>query len=91
MYKNIIFDFGNVLVEWHPERVYGEYFGDEAKAWWFLRHVTDRYSCRQDFLLLIRRLNTGHHFCESRLSASVRAYNSRDAAFLHRRTSRTLS
>lgn len=41
MTKNIIFDFGNVLVEWHPERVYGEYFGDEAKAWWFLRHVTD--------------------------------------------------
>lgn len=41
MYKNIIFDFGNVLVEWHPERVYGEYFGDEAKAWWFLQHVTD--------------------------------------------------
>lgn len=39
--RNIIFDFGNVLVEWHPERVYGEYFGDEAKAWWFLRHVAD--------------------------------------------------
>lgn len=41
MTQNIIFDFGNVLVEWHPERVYGQYFGDEAKAWWFLRHVTD--------------------------------------------------
>ena len=39
--KNIIFDFGNVLVQWHPELVYGEYFGDEAKAWWFLRHVVD--------------------------------------------------
>lgn len=39
MSKNIIFDFGNVLVEWHPEHVYTEYFGDEAKAWWFLRHV----------------------------------------------------
>lgn len=39
--RNIIFDFGNVLVEWHPELVYGGYFGDEAKAWWFLRHVTD--------------------------------------------------
>lgn len=39
--RNIIFDFGNVLVEWQPERVYGEYFGDEAKAWWFLRHVAD--------------------------------------------------
>lgn len=41
MTKNIIFDFGNVLVQWHPEVVYGEFFGDEAKAWWFLRHVTD--------------------------------------------------
>lgn len=41
MTKNIIFDFGNVLVQWHPELVYGEYFGDEAKAWWFLRHVAD--------------------------------------------------
>lgn len=39
--RNIIFDFGNVLVQWHPELVYGEYFGDEAKAWWFLRHVAD--------------------------------------------------
>ena len=39
--KNIIFDFGNVLVQWHPELIYTEYFGDEAKAWWFLRHVAD--------------------------------------------------
>ena len=41
MTKNIIFDFGNVLVQWHPELIYGNYFGDEAKAWWFLRHVAD--------------------------------------------------
>ncbi len=41
MTKNIIFDFGNVLVQWHPELVYTEYFGDEARAWWFLRHVVD--------------------------------------------------
>lgn len=39
--KNIIFDFGNVLVQWHPELIYTEHFGDEAKAWWFLRHVAD--------------------------------------------------
>jgi len=39
--KNIIFDFGNVLVEWHPERIFAEHFGDEAKAWWFMRHVAD--------------------------------------------------
>ena len=41
MRRNIVFDFGNVLVEWHPERVYGEFFGDEARAWCFLRHVAD--------------------------------------------------
>lgn len=39
--KNIIFDFGNVLVKWQPEKVYSEYFGDEAKAWWFMRHMCD--------------------------------------------------
>ena len=31
--KNIIFDFGNVLVRWEPEKIYTEHFGDEAKAW----------------------------------------------------------
>lgn len=41
MTKNIIFDFGNVLVQWHPELIYTEYFGDEAKAWWFFRHIID--------------------------------------------------
>lgn len=39
--KNIIFDFGNVLVRWEPEKIYTEHFGDEAKVWWFLRHVAD--------------------------------------------------
>mgnify|MGYP002622039994 CR=1 FL=1 len=41
MTRNIIFDFGNVLVRFEPELVYTEYFGDEARAWWFLRHVAD--------------------------------------------------
>lgn len=39
--KNIIFDFGNVLVKWEPELIYKEYFGDEAKVWYFMRHVAD--------------------------------------------------
>ena len=39
---NLIFDFGNVLVRWEPERVYIPYFGgDEAKFWFFWRHVCD--------------------------------------------------
>lgn len=39
--RNIIFDFGNVLVRWQPEKVYNEYFGDEAKTWYFMRHIAD--------------------------------------------------
>lgn len=39
--NNIIFDYGNVLVQWHPEKIFAEYFDDQAKAWWFLRHVAD--------------------------------------------------
>jgi 2-haloacid dehalogenase len=39
---NIIFDFGNVLVRWEPERVFLPYFdGNEAKYWFFWRHVCD--------------------------------------------------
>ena len=38
--RNLIFDFGNVLVRWEPERVYIPYFhGDEAQYWYFWRHV----------------------------------------------------
>ena len=41
--KNIIFDFGNVLVRWEPEQVFLPYFGgDEAKYWFFWRHVCDQ-------------------------------------------------
>ena len=39
--KNIIFDFGNVLVGYRPDLYYAKHFGDEARAWWFLRHVAD--------------------------------------------------
>ena len=41
--ENIIFDFGNVLVRWEPEHVFLPYFGgDEAKYWFFWRHVCDQ-------------------------------------------------
>ena len=45
--KNVIFDFGNVLVRWEPEKIYAAHFGDEAKAWWFLRHSASA-SCKPD-------------------------------------------
>ena len=42
MRRNIIFDFGNVLVRWEPQLVFLPYFGgDEAKYWFFWRHVSD--------------------------------------------------
>ena len=28
--NNIIFDYGNVLVQWHPEKIFAEYFGQSA-------------------------------------------------------------
>ena len=39
MIKNIIFDFGAVLVDWNPHYVYDPYFGDPDKATWFITHV----------------------------------------------------
>lgn len=37
--KNIVFDFGGVLVDWNPRYLYYPYFGDEQKAEWFLKNV----------------------------------------------------
>lgn len=41
MYKNIIFDFGAVLVDWNPHYVFDEYFGDRDKAEWFITNICD--------------------------------------------------
>lgn len=38
---NIIFDYGNVLVRWSPKAVFKPYFNDDAKYWFFWRHVCD--------------------------------------------------
>ena len=63
--KNVIFDFGNVLVKWEPEKIYTEHFGDEAKAWWFLRHVVDldwrqRIDAGESQELCIKQLQAQH-------------------------------
>ena len=39
MIKNIIFDFGAVLVDWNPHHLYDSYFGDATKAEWFLTEI----------------------------------------------------
>lgn len=35
----IIFDFGNVLLEWDPHRIYDSYFGSREKASWFIENI----------------------------------------------------
>lgn len=39
MIRHLIYDFGAVLVDWDPRRLYVPYFGDEARADWFLTEV----------------------------------------------------
>ena len=39
MSAELIFDFGGVLVDWDPRTVYVPYFGDAAKAEWFLSEI----------------------------------------------------
>ena len=39
MIKNIIFDYGGVLLDWNPHYLYDPYFGDTEKAEWFLTNI----------------------------------------------------
>ena len=39
MIRHLIYDFGAVLVDWDPRRLYVPYFGDEARADWFLTEI----------------------------------------------------
>lgn len=39
MIKNIIFDYGGVLLDWNPHYLYDPYFGDKDKAEWFLTNI----------------------------------------------------
>lgn len=59
--KNVIFDFGNVLVRWDLKPFYQEYFADEAKYDYFINNV-----CTSDW---IRRMDKGEDWkmCEKEL------------------------
>ena len=39
MIKNIIFDYGGVLLDWNPHYLYDPYFGDKDKAERFLQNI----------------------------------------------------
>lgn len=47
--KNIIFDFGGVLVDWNPRYVFQKYFDNEQEMESFLKHIcTDKWNAEQD-------------------------------------------
>ncbi len=49
MIKNIIFDFGGVLVDWNPRYYFKEYFNDDDKMEFFLKNIaTDEWNAEQD-------------------------------------------
>jgi len=39
MIKNIVFDYGGVLVDWSPHYVFNDLFGSFSKAYWFMDNI----------------------------------------------------
>ena len=47
--KNIIFDFGGVLMDWNPRYFFKDYFNDDEKMEYFLKNITtDEWNIEQD-------------------------------------------
>src|SRR5882757_139948 len=47
--KNIIFDFGGVLVDWNPRYLYKDHFRDEHEMEYFLKNIcTEEWNLEQD-------------------------------------------
>ena len=47
--KNIIFDFGGVVMDWNPRYFYKDYFKDDEKMEYFLKNIaTDEWNAEQD-------------------------------------------
>ncbi len=47
--KNIIFDFGGVVMDWNQRYFYKDYFNDDEKMEYFLKNIaTDEWNAEQD-------------------------------------------
>lgn len=47
--KNIIFDFGGVLMDWNPRYFFKDYFNDDEKMEYFLENIAqDEWNAEQD-------------------------------------------
>ncbi len=49
MIKDVVFDFGGVLMDWNPRYFYRTYFKDEKQMEYFLSHIcNDEWNAEQD-------------------------------------------
>ena len=47
--KNIIFDFGGVVMDWNPRYFFKDYFNDDEKMEYYLKNITtDEWNIEQD-------------------------------------------
>ncbi|WP_435522486.1 hypothetical protein [Chryseobacterium indoltheticum] len=47
--KNIVFDFGGVLMDWNPRYFFKTYFNDDEKMEYFLENIAqDEWNIEQD-------------------------------------------
>ena len=59
MIKNIVFDFGGVLVDWNPHYLFDSYFNDEEKCNWFIENV-----CNARNFSIWGRCNSKEFYCD---------------------------
>lgn len=84
MIRNIIFDFGGVLVDWNPRYVFVPWFGDAAKAERFLTEI-----CPYDWNAQVDTGRTTAEVTEERVSQfpewekEIRMYYGRWIEMLH--------
>ncbi len=49
MIKNIIFDFGGVIMDWNPRYFFKDYFNDDERMEYFLKNIAvDEWNAEQD-------------------------------------------
>ena len=49
MIKTVILDFGSVLVDWNPHRVFDAYFGSKEKSNWYIANIcTSEWNAEMD-------------------------------------------
>jgi len=74
----VIFDIGNVLIEWDPRHLYRKLFAEEARMEWFLANIcTGAWNLEQDrgrsFAVGVRELTARH----PEWAREIRAYDER--------------